>query len=364
MGLALCKRLGRAVLVNADAMQLFRGAPIATNQASSAEQAEVAHRLLGVLDAREETSALRFVRMADAAVREVLAEGRAAVVVGGTVHYVMALALKGRIGEEEEEEKEEEERKRFGRDERSHGERLMRLREVDAAAAARIDPRDERKVARALQMAEEGRSQTERFANQGKAELRYERTMVVWVEPRGGDEELCVRVEERTREMARRGLAEEARRMREEWGEQEPDCERGIWQAIGLKEFLGTKKDGEREGIDAEEEAIQRIVVSTVRYARKQQKMLRNTMASVLDHVRAEGSAKEVEALAEWANGGELSLPMVAATGKKADLERVDCCGKTVFGAAQIAAHRRSKGHKAMEKKKKRAKREGEEPRV
>ena len=75
-------RLIPAELVSADAMQVYRGLPILTNQSEA--------RLVGYLALDEEGSVAEYQRLAHAAIDEILAAGSTPVVVGGTGLYLRA----------------------------------------------------------------------------------------------------------------------------------------------------------------------------------------------------------------------------------------------------------------------------------
>ncbi|MDQ2910163.1 MAG: tRNA (adenosine(37)-N6)-dimethylallyltransferase MiaA, partial [Actinomycetota bacterium] len=73
-----------AELVSADAMQVYRGLPILTNQS------ELPARLVGFLELAEEGSVAGYQRLAHGAIDEILASGRRPIVVGGTGLYLRA----------------------------------------------------------------------------------------------------------------------------------------------------------------------------------------------------------------------------------------------------------------------------------
>ena len=75
-------RLVPAELVSADAMQVYRGLPLLTNQSEA--------RLVGYLGLDEEGSVADYQRLAHEAIDEILAAGRLPVVVGGTGLYLRA----------------------------------------------------------------------------------------------------------------------------------------------------------------------------------------------------------------------------------------------------------------------------------
>src|SRR5262252_8023465 len=139
-----------AEVVSADAMQVYDGLPILTNRSANPE------RLVGIWPLSHVASVGEYAPLAHAAVDEILAAGRTPLVVGGTGLYFRAalaeLALPPAPAPGA--------RERLERlyDEAGAAAAHARLGELDAAAAARIHPNDRRRVVRALELAEAGRS--------------------------------------------------------------------------------------------------------------------------------------------------------------------------------------------------------------
>ncbi len=90
LALALAEKLG-STIVNADSMQVYRDLRIITARPSPREEARVPHRLYGHVDARENYSVGRWCRDVGAALAEIDAQGRVAILVGGTGLYFKAL---------------------------------------------------------------------------------------------------------------------------------------------------------------------------------------------------------------------------------------------------------------------------------
>ncbi len=90
LALALAARLN-GVVINADSMQVYRDAPIVTAQPSVDEQAQVPHRLYGVVPAATAYSTGRYIDDARAVLAELAANDRSAIIVGGTGLYFKAL---------------------------------------------------------------------------------------------------------------------------------------------------------------------------------------------------------------------------------------------------------------------------------
>ncbi len=143
---------GRAAeVVNADAMQLYRGMDIGTAKVPLTERRGIPHHLLDVLDPREEASVAAYQPLARAAVEQIRSRGAVPILVGGSGLYVSSVlfafdfpardpAVRARL---------EDELDRLG-----PGALFSRLREVDPRAAAAIGPHNGRRIVRALEVVE------------------------------------------------------------------------------------------------------------------------------------------------------------------------------------------------------------------
>ena len=219
---ALADRLD-GELVSADAMQAYRGLPVLTNQS------ERPTRLVGIWPLDHEASVAEYQELAQAAVDEIVADGRTPVVVGGTGLYLRAAlaglelpppapsAVRARL---------ERLYDRLGA-ERAYA----ALAERDPAAAARVHANDRRRVVRALELAELGSSLAPSSDTLWGGAYRHP-TLVVGLEvPR---DELAARIEARTRGMVARGVVEEARRALEGSVSQTARTIHGLWDFAEL----------------------------------------------------------------------------------------------------------------------------------
>jgi tRNA dimethylallyltransferase len=78
-------------IVSVDSALVYRGMDIGTAKPTPAERAAVPHHLIDIRDPAQAYSAAEFAADAQALVRETLARGRAALLVGGTMLYFKAL---------------------------------------------------------------------------------------------------------------------------------------------------------------------------------------------------------------------------------------------------------------------------------
>lgn len=90
LALKLARETG-AELINADSMQIYAGMPVLTAGPTPNELAQAPHHLFGVVDAADGWSVARWLEAASAALADIAARGRPAIVVGGTGLYFKAL---------------------------------------------------------------------------------------------------------------------------------------------------------------------------------------------------------------------------------------------------------------------------------
>ncbi|HXE80169.1 MAG TPA: tRNA (adenosine(37)-N6)-dimethylallyltransferase MiaA [Vicinamibacterales bacterium] len=149
LGLALAERHGGEI-VNCDSTAVYCGFDIGTDKVPPEERRGIPHHVIDVADPLEEYTAARYARDASAAIRDILARGRLPIVVGGTGLYYRALTRGLFPGPG----KDEVLRARLERSAQRRGvEWLHRMvRRVDPDSARRIQPRDRRRLVRALEV--------------------------------------------------------------------------------------------------------------------------------------------------------------------------------------------------------------------
>ena len=149
LGIALARRFDGEV-VSCDSTAVYRGFDIGTDKVPGEQQQGIPHHMVDVADPTEEYSAARYAREAASHIREITARGKLPILVGGTGLYYRALtrglfpgpsrnvAVRARL-------------ERIAS--RRGSERLHRmLARVDAPSAERIQPRDLKRLIRALEV--------------------------------------------------------------------------------------------------------------------------------------------------------------------------------------------------------------------
>ena len=265
----VAEALGTEV-VSADAMQVYRGLPILTNQP------ERPTRLVAIRPLGDEMSVGAFALLAHEAIDDLVEERGAAVVAGGTGLYLRAALadlgvpppaapeLRARIEEE------------VDRDRAGAHERLVSL---DPTTAANVHPNDRQRLVRALELVEVGGTLTPHEDRLwGSSTRRPSRVLGLEVD----SDELERRIRARAEEMFARGVVEEVRAALEQ------PVSRTAEKTLGLREIA------ELEPADA----LERIVVRTRRYAAYQRKWMRRIPGIVLVEAARDPAAVAADVLA------------------------------------------------------------------
>ena len=137
-------------VINADSRQVYRDFPIITAQPSMEERAVCPHKLYGWLESTSKISAGQWAELAEAAIRETLAEGRIPMLVGGTGFYVRSLL----DGIADIPDADPEVSRRLLEECERLGSPVLheRLSGIDPAYAAKIHPNDSQRTVRALEV--------------------------------------------------------------------------------------------------------------------------------------------------------------------------------------------------------------------
>jgi tRNA dimethylallyltransferase len=238
-------------VINADAMQFYRGMDIGTAKVTEAEQRGVRHHLLDILDVTQEASVSDFQQQARDAVADIHRRGKRAILAGGSGLYVRAaLDVLDFPGTDPEI------RARLEQENAEAGTAalLERLRAVDPVSAGRLG--DARRIIRALEVFElTGRP----FSSFMPTREYHQPAIQVGLEV--DREQLRDRLAVRVHRMVERGLLAEVERLDAQGLRRGKTAPR----ALGYAQFLKVL-DGETDVAQAAEETI----VATRQFARRQ----------------------------------------------------------------------------------------------
>ena len=254
VAMAVAEHLPGVELVSVDSMQVYRTMDIGTAKPSPSERRAVPHHLVDLVEPSEEFTVAEFQRAYHDALADIAGRGGPALLVGGTGLYhrvvIDDLDLPGEWPDV---------RARLTDECRRLGVEALheRLAGLDPEAAAKMEPTNERRVIRALEVVEgSGRA----FSSFGPGLGSYRPSPVAQIGLRWDRAVLGQRIEQRVHRMVEAGLVAEVQAILAGDG-----FSRSAGQALGYKEIIAHLR-GEI-GLD---DAIGQIVVRTRRFAVRQ----------------------------------------------------------------------------------------------
>lgn len=301
LSLLLARRLP-AEIVSGDSVQVYRGLDIGTDKVPAEVRRRIRHHLIDIRQPDEPYSVADYVQDASAAIQDIRRRGLYPVLVGGTGLYVTALlygyafppaapdlALRRRL---------EEEYQRQG-PEVLH----RRLQAIDPPSAARIHPRDRKRLVRALEIWHQtGRRPSQ--VRQRRSKPRFDARCYGLTDDR---ERIYRAIEERVDRQLAEGLVDEVRRLLA--AGYSPSLQ--ALQALGYKQVVGYLQG--RYDLD---EARRRMIRDIRRFAKRQLTWYRHQMPDVRWFHRSTWSLPAIaDFIAEEVAGGAGDHPAATAGG-------------------------------------------------
>ncbi|KAK6474422.1 tRNA dimethylallyltransferase [Huso huso] len=396
----------RGEIISADSMQVYKGLDIITNKVTSEEQALCKHHMISFVDPLVTTYTIvdfrnKALSLISFKLGLYLEREKMPIIVGGTNYYIESLLWKVLIDTKQEggsdgegdgegggEGRRGDSPSRKAELEKLDGQELhRRLTEVDPEMAAMLHPHDKRKMARSLQVFQDtGIPHSKLLKEQRKqagggglgGPLRFHNSCIFWLH--ADLEALDERLDKRVDEMLSAGLIEELREFHNRFNEQKiqndsQDYQHGIFQSIGFKEFheyltvdCSAPEDSRekllRKGVEALKQA-------TKRYARKQNKWIRNRFlnrpglnvppvyrldVSDVSHWDETVLNPAMQILLSLIKGQPPTAQPLRMTSEgnrnKRSRHTCDLCDKVIIGDMEWTAHLKSKNHLHHVKKK------------
>jgi tRNA dimethylallyltransferase len=252
--MALARRRPDVEIVAVDSMQVYRGMDIGTATPTAAEQAEVAHHLIDVVEPELDFSVSQYAEAASSVLADLERRGRRGLLVGGTGLYLQAvvdgLEIPGRFPEVRAELEAEPDTASLH----------ARLAQLDPAAAGRMEPSNRRRVVRALEVTlGAGRP----FSSFGPGLDAYPPSPFPVVGLRLSRPSLDARIAARYAEQLDRGFLAEVQALLD----RPRGLSRTARQALGYAELLDHLEHG-----TPLDEAVATAIRRTRRFARRQQR--------------------------------------------------------------------------------------------
>jgi tRNA dimethylallyltransferase len=250
-------------IVSADSRQVYRYMDIGTAKPTPEQRALVPHHLIDIVDPDGEFSLARYQQLANSAINDIQSRGRLPFLVGGSGLYVWAV-LEGwvvpKVPPDTGFRRSLEQRAEAGEAARLHRELLR----ADPASAERIDPRNVRRVIRALEVSRRGTPPGNK-----KSPPSFESLIIGLTMPR---DELYRRVDTRVDEMIAGGFIDEVKRL----------IGMGYGLSLPSMSSIGYREIGQYlSGKARLEEAVNRMKMGTHRFVRHQYAWFKLTDARI-----------------------------------------------------------------------------------
>ncbi len=274
----------RGEIISADSRHIYRRMDIGTNKPTPAEQAQIRHHLVDLRDPHESFSLGEYVGLARAAITDAQSRGKVPLLVGGTGQYVRAIVEGWQVPEVAPQP---DLRAHWLAYAAEHGHDALgaELAARDPAALQTIDPRNVRRVVRALEVM----TITGRLWSDLQRHEPLDRTQVQFVYVNLPRDELYARADRRLEVMIAQGWPDEVRALLDELARHGIDADAALglpsMSALGYREMVGVVCG--RISLD---EAITQIKRETRRFIRAQDTWFRKITDNFHDQIGLAGS--------------------------------------------------------------------------
>ncbi len=255
--MALAAERGDVEIIAFDAMQVYRGMDIGTAKPTPDDQRAVPHHCIDLVDPGDQFTVAEFQRAARAALADIASRTNTAVLVAGTGMYLTAVIDNFTLPGEWPEIRARLEA------ESDIDALFLQLRELDPAAAAKIEPGNQRRIVRALEVC---RGSGRAFSSFGPGADAYPAIDTVQVGLRWSRDQLTKRIAQRVHRMMELGLLAEVQGLLARPG----GVSRTARQALGYRELIVALESG---GSIAH--AVDEIILRTRQFAVRQERWFR-----------------------------------------------------------------------------------------
>ncbi len=247
--------LVKAEIISADSMQVYRGMDILSAKPTKEQRKKIPHYLIDILELSEEYSVAIFRNHTLKLIKEIHNRKKTPLIVGGTGLYIRML-IKGLFIDKG---KNDQLRERLYKEADRKGTECLyeRLRKIDKSTAAKIHPKDLRRIVRAIEAYEVNRSPLSALKKKVVGlDKNYQLKMFGIRRPR---DELYERIEKRVEKMFEAGIVTEVKKL------EKLSSSLTARQALGLKQIKSYL-----HGNSTLEEAKETLKRDTRRFAKRQ----------------------------------------------------------------------------------------------
>ncbi|XP_019731866.1 tRNA dimethylallyltransferase isoform X2 [Hippocampus comes] len=362
--------------------KVYQGLDIITNKVTAKERAQCRHHMISFVDPLVSNyTVVDFRNKAVSLIDDMHRRNKLPIIVGGTNYYIESLLWRvlldaGDLGDGDDGDTD----RKLELEKLGGAELHRRLMEVDPEMASMLHPNDKRKIARSLQIHHETGIPHSSWLEEQRGQeggdglggpLRYQDPCIFWLH--ADMDALDERLDARVDEMLSVGLIEELRDFHVRFNQKKvqndsQNYQHGIFQSIGFKEFhdylTAPENSSQQERETLRNRGVEALKTATRRYARKQNKWVRNRFLKrpgdgvpavygldVTDVARWEETVltPALQILDSLCKGEKPSTEPIrlqrAELRNKRSRHTCDLCDKVIIGDLEWAAHLKSKKH-------------------
>jgi tRNA dimethylallyltransferase len=221
LAVRIAKKIQNAEIISADSRQVYRGLDLLSNKITPKEMGGVPHHMINVASPKRVYSVASYEKKARSILRDILRRGKTPIICGGTGLYVDALLYPSSIPPVPPNPRLRKKLEKLG-----VASLYALLKQKDPRRAGTIDPHNPRRLIRALEIIEATGKPVPRIEKQKSP---YDILVLGIRIPR---EDLLKKLEKRNKEQIKKGMLEEAKRLRTEGISSKRMREIGLWAKI------------------------------------------------------------------------------------------------------------------------------------
>ena len=245
-------------IINADAVQVYKGLDIGSAKITKEEMEGIPHHLFDIKDVNEEYTIYHYQEDCRKVINIILSKGKTPILVGGTGLYVNSLIYSIEYNEMDFDENYRKKLMDLAEKEEGLNKLYLQAKKIDQKAMEKISPNDKKRIIRVLEIYNQtGKTKTQQEIESRKNDVKYDYKIYGLNTDR---DFLYKKINKRVDIMIEKGLIEEVQDIIKKHNKFPT-----AMQAIGYKEIVEYLQNK-----ITKEEAIEKIKQETRRYAKRQ----------------------------------------------------------------------------------------------
>jgi len=202
LGVKLAKKINGEI-ISADSRQVYKGLDIGSGKITKKEMSGIPHYCLDIISPKKIFTVIDFKKCADKAIEKIFAKNKTPIIVGGTGLYIQAIVDNIILPEVKPNWKLRKELEK-----KTTGEMFKMLKKLDPERAKNIDPKNPRRLIRAIEIAEK-LGKTPKLMSMSRRDLDIRQIGI-----KLPDEILKINIEKRIKKMLKGGLVAETKKLK------------------------------------------------------------------------------------------------------------------------------------------------------